>query len=192
MLIWNGTAWVIPNAPAQNPMGLEFITTATCSAGGTASGGVITVGSAVSSVTVSAFTSTYVNYKIVISGVDCSANGAGGYFTFSGSTGSTYHSAGYYMAYSSATLNGTNRNASSDGILWTVSGTETNDAVIDVMSPNVSSKTTALVHWSNDLYPGSSSGYDSNTASHTGFVLKPPATTTLTGGQIRVYGYRNS
>ena len=31
LLVWNGTAWVIPNSPAQNPQGLEFITSQTLS-----------------------------------------------------------------------------------------------------------------------------------------------------------------
>ena len=29
VLVWNGSAWVIPNSPAQNPTGLEYITTKT-------------------------------------------------------------------------------------------------------------------------------------------------------------------
>jgi hypothetical protein len=192
LLVWDGSAWVAPNSTTANPPGLELITSGITCADGTVSNGVVTIGSAKSTVTISGcFGSSYVNYRIVIQGVDCSGNGAGGYFTFSGSTGSTYYSAGFYMAYSAATVNGTNQNGTSTGILWTVSGTETNDAIIDVMNPNVSGKTTAMVHWSNDIYPGWSSGYDSNSAAHTGFVLKAPATTTLTGGTIRVYGYRN-
>ncbi len=31
LLVWNGTAWVIPNSPAQNPGGLELITSGTLS-----------------------------------------------------------------------------------------------------------------------------------------------------------------
>jgi hypothetical protein len=190
VLVWDNSAWVMI-ADSDQPPGLQLVIPSGAT-NGTLSGSTVTVNSAVSSCTVSGcFSSEFENYRIVISGVDCSGSGSGGYFTFSGSTGSTYQSAAYYMAYTSATLNGTNRNASGDGGLWTVSGTERNDAVIDVFGPNVNAKTTWSVQFTNDLYPGVSQGYDSNTVQHTGFVLKSPAATTLTGGTIRVYGYRN-
>lgn len=54
LLVWNGTAWVIPNAPAQNPDGLAFIATATVSGG--------------SSISVNnCFSSTYDNYLVIAS-----------------------------------------------------------------------------------------------------------------------------
>ena len=176
----------------MNAVGLWRITSGITATNGTVSDGVVTINNTVASCTVSGcFSSSFINYRIVITGVDCSANGAAGYITLSGSTGNTYSTAGYYMAYTAATLNGFNRNQTGDGFLWTVSGTETNDAVIDIYRPQTNNRTTATAQWSNDLWPGNASGYDSNTAQHTGFVLKAPATTTISGGTIRVYGYRN-
>ena len=61
MLIWNGTAWVIPNAPAQNPTGLELITTQT-------------VTSQTEMTFYSSLSSTYTNYLLI------------GNFTASGTT----------------------------------------------------------------------------------------------------------
>lgn len=180
------------NASDMNAVGLWRVTSGITATNGTVTDGVVTINSGVASCTVSGcFSSTYKHYRIVVSGVDCSANGAGAYFTLSGSTGSTYYMAGIYMAYSASTVNGTNKNGTADGGLWSVTGTERNDAIIDIFSPNVSSRTTWVVNWSNDLYPGTSQGYDSNSTSHTGFVLKAPSALTITGGEIRVYGYRD-
>ena len=50
VFVWNGTAWVIPNAPAQNPTGLEFISSTAFS------------GSATAQFT-SVFSSTYTDYR---------------------------------------------------------------------------------------------------------------------------------
>ena len=61
LLVWNGTAWVIPNSPAQNPTGLEFISTTTFSGGSTVS-------------FQNAFTSTYTNYRALVSYTGGSAN----------------------------------------------------------------------------------------------------------------------
>jgi hypothetical protein len=54
LLVWNGTAWVIPNQTTQNPEGLEFISTATFTAQTT---GV--------SLPTNTFTSTYKSYRIL-------------------------------------------------------------------------------------------------------------------------------
>jgi hypothetical protein len=55
MLIWNGTAWVVPNAPAQNPTGLELISSSTFSNQ--------------SFVETTGFSSTYEWYQINFSGL---------------------------------------------------------------------------------------------------------------------------
>ena len=135
MLIWNGTAWVIPNTPAQNPTGLELVTTATCSSGGTASGGVITIGSAVSSVVITnAFSATYDNYRIIISGTVVSSVGSSAFMTINGSTGATYSANGFYMAPSSGTLNGYSQNQTSAGFWLGVTG-GTSSISLDIMNP---------------------------------------------------------
>jgi hypothetical protein len=54
LLVWNGTAWVIPNSPAQNPQGLELIATKTFSAVDTLD-------------CTSVFSSTYDDYFAIVS-----------------------------------------------------------------------------------------------------------------------------
>lgn len=54
LLVWNGTVWVIPNSPAQNPAGLEFVSTTT-----------FTTGTSVSLPT-GTFTTSYTNYLLKV------------------------------------------------------------------------------------------------------------------------------
>ncbi len=70
MLIWNGTAWVIPNTPAQNPSGLELITpTSVAGTGVTLSGSTVTYTSSTSNISVNGvFTSLYTNYCVMLTG----------------------------------------------------------------------------------------------------------------------------
>lgn len=61
LLVWNGTAWVIPNSPAQNPTGLEYISTTTFSG-------------ATNALFQSCFTSAYTNYRATFSVTSGAAN----------------------------------------------------------------------------------------------------------------------
>jgi hypothetical protein len=191
-LLWQGSAWVIPNSPAQNPTGLELVKTATCSAGGTASGGVITIGSAVSIVTVTnAFSATYDNYKILISGgtgsgttalemtLGSSTTGYNNVLIFSSKTGTTVSQA--------KTDNGST-------MPW-VGGWSSGGMVhgnVDVMAPFL----THFTKFNNGSYQngdnfGTMNGEHRVATSYTSFSIFGTGVT-LTGGQIRVYGYRNS
>jgi len=191
-LIWNGTAWVIPNTPAQNPTGLELITTATCTSGGTASGGVITIGSAVSSVTVAtAFSATYDNYRIVISNVTGPNNTDYG-IAFEAS-GTNHRFVGWYMAFTGTTLTPTYSNGYSFiPVSWASSSTAYNSfASFDVLGPYLPIVPRVISPWTGSGFSGHYSGLWADTTSVTGFIIKP-ASGTLTGGTIRVYGYRNT
>ena len=191
LLVWNGTAWVIPNAPAQNPDGLELITTATCSSGGTAVGGVTTIGSAVTNVVIAnAFSSIYDNYKIVISGMAASSAGNSCYLLLSGSTGATYYWAGNYQAYSSGTSVSIGAANGSSGIWAGITGGITS-CVLDLINPYKTSVTNMTNAYSNNTWCGLTAGQDNNTVSHTGFTFSHVGGPTMTGGTIRVYGYRN-
>jgi hypothetical protein len=149
-----------------------------------------TIGSAVSSVAVtSVFSSTYDNYKIIVSGGTCSVDDE----LLGMILGAT--ATGYYAAYTGASYAGVstiigNNNASS----WTrVGACMTNglNANFDICSPN-------LAKWSTingaHMFAASARSYAGNlqnTTAYTGFTLTP-ASGTLTGGTIRVYGYSNS
>ena len=60
VLVYNGTAWVIPNSPAQNPTGLEYITQATMSTTSTEID--------------NCFTSTFQNYQVVVNITSATTN----------------------------------------------------------------------------------------------------------------------
>jgi hypothetical protein len=149
-----------------------------------------TVGSAVTSVTVtSAFSSTYDNYRIVYDRVATSGTNSLN-LTFGGSAGSTYNDAGYYIGIGTATITTEttlNRASIRIGIVETSSSIS---GWIDVFAPNISGRT-----WVNggSMAPNFANwrqGVDTNTASHTAFTLTAAAGN-MTGGTIRVYGYRN-
>jgi len=197
LLVWNGTAWVIPNSPAQNPDGLALVTTCTATfAGGTAgsvSNGVVTIGTTNTSVTVSdAFSSNYENYKIIINGGSASAAGLL-QIQLNGIT------TGYYASTPGA--NYTNGNYASvfqnNGSLWNAVGNHySGDLVmnIDLLNPFLTKKkwiTANHVTFNSFNSYGQTVGECTSTSSLTGFVISPTSGT-LTGGSIRVYGYRNS
>ena len=192
LLVWNGTAWVIPNSPAQNPQGLELVTTTTCSSGGTASGGVVTFGSAQSSVVIAtAFSSTYDNYKIVITGAVHSNPSANFFLALSGITsgyattcwfavpGTNTYSADSSTSYSSGWIGLTGNPSSHSVEMW---------GPYQAISKSWSSDYTAR-HSSS--YLGKGMATNASTTQSTGFTLSF-SSGTVTGGTLRVYGYRNS
>jgi hypothetical protein len=178
LLVWNGTAWVIPNQTTQNPEGLELVKTQT-------------IGSAVSSVVVSgAFSSTYDNYLITVNGGAGSTTSA--IRIILGATVTNYH---YVYTYSDY-----NNTASAEGtkvaIYWNYAGSVSVDGInasIKLFSPNLAKETKifAEANGSGTSYIGSLAGSLFNTTQYTDFTLTI-SSGTVTGGTIRVYGYRNS
>lgn len=191
LLVWNGTAWVIPNSPAQNPSGLELVTTATCSSGGTASGGVITIGSAVSSVTVTnAFSATYDSYRIIINGGASSAQ-VGMYMQIGGNA-SSYYGFYTYGTYGAGTVYGANTNNGSSAQY--VGGCDISILHLDATVTNpFLAKTTGISGsmgiWANNR---GSSAYDHEVSTSFSSFVIGPLSGTITGGTIRIYGFRNS
>lgn len=155
-----------------------------------------TVGSAVSSVTVSnCFSSTYDNYKIVINGGTASAADAVGFRL--GSTNTGYYFGMNRAAYDTGTANTLNDN---NQVYWRytcIANTDTLTADIDLFDP-FNAKPTRVHAWWIDARAGAFSsgagaGYLSGTTSYTAFSLIPLTVgTTLTGSTITVYGYRKA
>jgi len=151
-----------------------------------------TIGNAVSSVTVSnAFSSTYDNYKILISGGASSA--LGGLSLQLGATTTGYYWSVPRLVYGGAASNETGANGSS----FTSVGGMNADGLgmnVDLIAPFLSKNT---FYYSNQVANGTSSvaggggGFLNNTTSYTAFTVAP-SSGTLTGGTIRVYGYINS
>ena len=150
-----------------------------------------TVGAGVSSVTVTgAFSADYDNYKIVYSGGNASADGD--LRLTLGSTATGYHLAFGFTAYTGAGSNAGVNNGTS----FTFAGshrTTVNSLGVELLGPFLTDET-VLGGFYMGAKAGSGggvlSGFLNDTSSYTAFTLTP-SSGTLTGGTIRVYGYRN-
>jgi len=172
--------------------GAAWATVGPSTAGGLTLISATTIGSAVSSVTVSsAFSSTYDAYKVIISGGVGSSGNAQLFLTL-GATATDYEWA--YLLVNSAARVG---DSSTTGTYIPVGEINTNilQGSMEIVNPNLAKYT----------YVNSSMGYNTtnsnsraaltgllkNTTAYTAFTLTA-SSGTLTGGTIRVYGYSNS
>jgi hypothetical protein len=149
-----------------------------------------TIGTGVSSVTVtSAFSSTYDNYLITVTGCTITALSRIR-MTLNGSAGSTYSHGGFRSSYGAAVIDSEQANATTS---WSVS--LANGGVfstnIQVFNPQKTQASFFTATSSGLGFAYYQSGVDSNAAASTAFTLDPDGAETLTGGTIRVYGYRN-
>ena len=150
-----------------------------------------TIGSAVTSVVVNnAFSSTYDNYEIIISG---GVGTAGAAISMQlGATTTGYYKAGTVIAYGSASVVGTvASNASSFTGIGTLN-TNSLSGKITLFDPNLA-KVTKLI--SGYQFTGSTGdtcwqqGFLDNATQYTAFTITA-ANGTITGGTISVYGYK--
>lgn len=195
-LVYNATAWVIPNSPAQNPQGLELITTTTCTVGGSASNGVVTVGSAVTTFSVdNCFSSSYNVYKVIMNGGTNSAN-CDYQIQLLGITTAIYSINLVYMTNGSSAVNGHNQTAV-DAWNYVGGGTPQNTHMsCEIFSPNAAKVKTIIAPY---FFPTSGGGVGyyqgggicDSTTQATGMKIRVSSGTT-TGSTLRVYGYRNS
>jgi hypothetical protein len=182
MLVWNTSAWVIPNSPAQNPQGLELVaaTTFTTSSNPFING---------------CFSSTYDNYRILISlSTSASTNLRirWRYGTSTTDTTAKYDRFGATLSGATVTTMVSTSETSFYPVSTTSGATELAPVTIDFYSPNVAIQSVAQSNGWN-----TSSGAThlvncrmNNTTQYTGLELFVDSGT-LTGS-IRVYGYRNS
>jgi len=145
-----------------------------------------TIGSAVSSVTVSnAFSTDYDNYRIIISGGASSANTDLGLQL--GATTSSYYYQLIYGSYGASvsaegTTSGTSHRYAGTAV------TASLFACIDIQNPFLAEQTFIQSNHIRNTVAGVCRGYLPNTSSYTAFTIAPN-TGTLTGGTIDVYGY---
>lgn len=154
-----------------------------------------TVGTAVATVTVSnCFSSTYDNYRIIVSGVDCSTASNGVSLKFNNSSGSTYSCTLSWRDYATGTTSGTFRSASSDGLVIGLSGGNDDTFItLDVGQPFAAKYTPVRYDGAATDYNYWGGGVDKNAASQTGFTLGlVSGGVTFTGGVITVMGYRKA
>lgn len=192
-LVWNGSGWVYLSTSSVNPVGMELITGVGCSAGGTASNGVVTIGSGVSSVVVTnAFNASYDNYKILVSGTGTASTGAG-YLTLQlGSVTSSYRYDYISANLASATPTSAGSVGAANFPYIGFKGANCVTAVVEVNSPFLATQTMVSAfagQVGNNM--GTLVGVLVDSTSITGFTLGA-STGTISGGNIRVYGYRNS
>jgi hypothetical protein len=173
---YNGTSWITwGTAPSSGALTLISATT---------------IGSAVSSVTVSsAFSSTYDNYKVTISGGTCSTTT--GLNLQLGATTTAYYGAQQYITYSSGSSSADGRNNQASFIAAGAARSNFLNMNIDLFMPNVATRTTYYGWYVTEGQGGYSVGVLDNTTQYTAFTVSP-GSGTITGGTIRVYGYANS
>lgn len=184
LLVYNGSAWV-----TANDFGLVKVIPTGATNGTVSADGTVTVNNTVSSVTVAgAFTSSYNSYKIIYTGGATSA-ACDLTFQLSGLT-TGYYGFLIYGAYDSATVSGYNQNNGGSFYFGGGDANYTNGA-IELDNPYLSKQTIARSQpLTSDKLFGSYAGRQGSTSSATGFVIGTTAGT-MTGGTIRVYGYRN-
>lgn len=175
-------------------IGLYMIRTCTVtSTGGTAasaSNGVITIGNGNTLVTISdAFSANYDNYRIVFSGIDFSTSGNLHFFTL-GSLNTNYFGTTYYDNYTGSPAAYARYNGAAYlGVL--IGGTESDTfCTMEVCAPFLTRRPSITGMYHGTGYSGWFSGTNLATTSVTSFTLTTQSGT-MTGGEIRVYGYRN-
>jgi hypothetical protein len=182
-----------------NDSGLVLLTSGVTvsSAGGTAAtvaNGTVTVGAGNTSVTVTSFSSTYNNYKIIYTGGLASAS-SDLRLTLGASAASYYGNLIYARPNTAAPAGVANNN----GSFWQYGaglGSTTNVVVsFDLYQPFQALRTgvfTQVVHIDGASSAlGSFIGFHDVATSYSSFTITP-STGTVSGGTIRVYGYRQA
>lgn len=169
---YDGSVWATVGPQTVNA-GLDFISSTT-------------VGSAVASVTVTgAFSATYDHYRIIADIESLTGNFVSLQL---GATTTGYYSFGWYGAYNSAVLTGLQNN---NGAAFTALGRPM--FICDLLSPYLADETAIFASGVGLTTTGVTEhyqGYLNNTTSYTAFTVAPNSGT-ITGGTIKVYGYKN-
>jgi hypothetical protein len=151
-----------------------------------------TVGTTVAEVTVtSAFSADFDNYKVIWSGGITS--GAADVACFLGATAPAN---GYYQVQFAQNIGGAfGTQVVNNGTRWTYAGGgDANGAMtnIEIFQPFAAKrKFLTAQNFTAGSFTVYSTGYFDSTASFTSFTLAPGGGNTMTGGVVRVYGYRN-
>ena len=148
------------------------------------------VGTGVSSVTVTgAFSADYDNYRVVLNGIVPSAQDS--FRVRFGSATTGYYGSMYYDQFgggATSTLRVNNGNA--NYLALNESGTASATIAFDVTAPFLSTPTNSYGLFFGRGFAGWSSG-QLVAGSHTSLTILTDGAGTMTGGTIRVYGYRN-
>lgn len=178
-------------ASDMNAVGLWKVNDATATfTGGTAgsvTNGTVTVGTNNTAVTVTCFSATFDNYKILYSGGTGSGN-----IDFElqiGAAVTAYHYSSVYSPWN----NTPTALGSTTGTFFPYAGGATTtwaSAEFELSSPFATTRTMYRAQASNFAAGINTVGFLNNATSYTAFTLRCSAGN-ITGGTIRVYGYRN-
>ena len=175
---YDGSSWATVGPQTVTAPGLELITSQT-------------IGSAVSTVAVTnVFSSTYDNYKIIVSGG--AASGAISLTLQLGSQTTAYVGAFMGGLYTTGAYTGVGNNVTANFTLVGYATSNGIQASIEVIAPNLAKYTfvSASPVATSGGYYGMYAGEVQVTTQFTGFTLGT-SSGTLTGGTIKVYGYKN-
>ena len=186
------TALVKDGASAIRTLGSSVDTTLFTALGGTYPGLRLvkkqTIGTGVSSVAVTdAFSSTYENYKVMVAGGVSSATNTQIVFRV-GAKVANYYGGGAYSTWAGAVSSLGSNNAGGWNYIGSASSTGGLQMTADVLSPQLAKFTVINGFYRDNLGAGSTTGVVEDTTQYTGFTILP-ASGTLTGGTIYVYGY---
>ena len=176
-----------------NDSGLVLITSGitVSSTGGTAAtvaNGTVTIGTSNTSVTVSgAFSATYNNYRIFVT--DSVGSTAANVSLKLGASTTGYYDSGQVVNYSGAAITGVSDNNAAAFTRSAVTDTNKWQATIELWAPFLTTRTFYRSEYFGVSQAGYFTGIHTPATSHTQFTLTPD-TGNITGGTIRVYGYR--
>ena len=185
------SAGAVLTADQMNAVGMWKITPSSAT-NGTISNGAVTIGNAVTSVTVNGvFSSDFDNYLVTINGGVASTNV--GMQIQLGTTTTGYYAAGLGRSYSGTTNTFNQANVSS----WDAVGIASTDNIfmnVHIFNPNLAKRSLFRTDYIfGDTAGGGDvfqiGGYLNNATQYTSFKILI-ASGTMTGGTIRVYGYR--
>ena len=152
-----------------------------------------TIGTTVASVTVTgAFSATYDNYLIVVTGGATSTDSS--LSLTLGATATGYYSSGITVDYTSTTVNGTAATNAANWLNLVRGSTNGLNGAITLNDPFNAKQTHFGSNGSRGTTTGNFNmlfGYLANSTSYTAFTLTT-GTGTITGGTVRLYGYANS
>jgi hypothetical protein len=147
-----------------------------------------TIGAGVSSVEVtSAFDSTYDNYLITVNGGAASTTAV--LRMTLGATVTNYYYSLIFSAWNNIPLS----EGATNSLLWTGVGlgrTSGLQMAVNLYNPNQAMGTSMVASRITTAEAGTVTGFLDNSTQYTSFTISP-ASGTLTGGIIRVYGYRS-
>jgi hypothetical protein len=149
-----------------------------------------TVGNAVATVTVSsAFSTDFNNYRVIIRGIRTSAP-AELLINF-GATTTGYYGSMYYDSYTGAST-GTLRRNNGANLYCGIAEASLSEQItsIDIANPFLALSTSINGGYYGNAFSGWFGGTQASSTSFTSLTIRPIAGT-MTGGTIRVYGYRN-